>query len=119
MDALRRTLVSVHSLPEQQAIDGEALAYGLCKEIEKPAILFLSNMLSILGNFSKTFQLAHLNLLTVDKLINAAISQLDAIKDDILHTGYMAHLEETMQSINCTGSLDEEIFCQQCHFLLK
>ena len=31
------------------------------------------------------------------------------IKDDVLHTGYMAHLEETMQSINCTGSLDEEI----------
>ena len=114
VDALRRTLVSVHSLLEQEAIDGEALAYGLFKEIEKPAfvanILFLSNVLSILGNLSKTFQLAHLNLLTVNKLINAAISQLDVIKDDVLHTGYMAHLEETMQSINCTSSLDEEIF---------
>ena len=43
VDALRRTLVSVHSLLEQEATDGEALAYGLCKEIEKPA--FVANLL--------------------------------------------------------------------------
>ena len=43
VDALRRTLVSVHSLLEQEATDGEAPAYGLCKEIEKPA--FVANLL--------------------------------------------------------------------------
>ena len=43
VDALRRTLVSVYSFLEQEATDGEALAYGLCKEIEKPA--FVANLL--------------------------------------------------------------------------
>ena len=109
--ALKRTFTAVHATLEQEAADGEALAYGLCKEIEKPRfLLFLSNILAILGNLLRTFQLAHFNLVTVDQLITGTIAQLNAIKDDVLHTGYMMNLNETMQSINVTDHLDEDSF---------
>ena len=55
------------------------MVYGLHKEIEKPSfvanLLFLSNILTVLGNFSRTFQLAHLNLLAVQQIVTGAIAQ--------------------------------------------
>ena len=72
-------------------------------ELEKPSFianLFLSNVLAILGNLSRTFQLAQLNLLTVDQLVTDAVAALNSIKNNPANTGYMMELEATMKSIN-------------------
>ena len=45
-------------------------------------LLFLSNVLAILGNLSQTFQLAQLTLLTVDQLVTDAVAALNSIKDN-------------------------------------
>ena len=40
------------------------------------------NVLAILGNLSRTFQLAQLNLLTVDQLVTDAVAALNSIKNN-------------------------------------
>ena len=62
VEPLRKVFRPLHMMLEQEAADGEALGYGLHKEIEKPSfianLLFLSNVLTVLGNLSRTFQLS-------------------------------------------------------------
>ena len=58
-------------------------------------------------------------MLTVDQLITGTIAQLNAIKDDVLHTGYMMNLNETMQLINVTDHLDADSFVKNATSYLK
>ncbi|KAI6651843.1 Zinc finger protein [Oopsacas minuta] len=90
-------------LSEHEAAEGEATAHGLCNEIVNPtfiaSLLLLSNILAILGNLSRTFQLAQLNLLAVEQLVEDAKVALCVIKEDPLHGGYMMDLEATMKKL--------------------
>ena len=73
VDALRRSLKAVYSTLQHEAAEGEATAHGLCNEMKKPTfialLLLLSDVLAILGNLSRTFQLAQFNLLVVEQLV--------------------------------------------------
>lgn len=104
----------MHDNLDQEAINGEALALGLYKEMEKPTfianLLFLSNVLTILGNLSRTFQMTHLNLLSVEQIIIGAIAQLNVIKNNVLKSGYMADYNMLTQSVNTAELLDEGHF---------
>ncbi|KAI6651871.1 Zinc finger protein [Oopsacas minuta] len=86
-----------------EAAEGEATAHGLCNEIVNPtfiaSLLLLSNILAILGNLFRTFQLAQLNLLAVEQLVEDAKVALCVIKEDPLHGGYMMDLEATMKKL--------------------
>ena len=73
-------------------------------------LLLLSNVLSVLGNLSRTFQLAELNLLIVEQLVTDAKAALHTIKDDPLQGGYMMELTSTMQSIDDVTTLDKATF---------
>ena len=111
VDALRRCLKAVYTTLQNEAAEGEATAHGLCNEIEKPTfvalLLLLSNILGVLGNLSRTFQLAQLNLLVVEQLVTDAKAALGVIKDKPLEGGYMIELDTTMQAIGITTPLDK------------
>lgn len=92
----------------------EATAYGLCKEIEKPefiaSLLLLSNILAVLGNLSRTFQLPQLNLLVVEQLVMDTKAALNVIKENPLDGGYMTELEATMEALDIAKELDRDSF---------
>ena len=75
VDALRRSYQAVKTALEQEAIEGDATAIGLSLELSMPtfvaALLLLSNVLAILGNLSRTFQIEGLNLILVEQLITS------------------------------------------------
>ena len=114
VDALRRSIKAVYATLQHEAPEGEATAHGLCNEIVNPtfiaSLLLLSNILAILGNLSRTFQLAQLNLLAVEQLVEDAKAALCVIKEDPLHGGYMMDLEATMKEIEVTTPLEETSF---------
>ena len=116
VDALRRCLKAVYTTLQNEAAEGEATAHGLCNEIEKPTfvalLLLLSNILGVLGNLSRTFQLAQLNLLVVEQLVTDAKAALGVIKDKPLEGGYMIELDTTMQAIGITTPLDKVNFTE-------
>lgn len=115
VDALQRCLKAVYTTLQNEAAEGEATAHGLCNEIEKPtfvALLLLSNILGVLGNLSRTFQLAQLNLLIVEQLVTDAKAALGVIKDKPLEGGYMIELDTTMQAIGITTPLDKVNFTE-------
>ena len=65
VDSLRKCLAAVVATLEKEACEEDATACGLVTEICKPqftATLLLLSVLAILGNLSRTFQLASLNL---------------------------------------------------------
>ena len=114
VDALRKCLCAVHVTLQQEATQGEATAYGLCMEIQKPqfiaCLLLLSDILAVLGNLSRTFQLAQLNLLTVEQLVKDAKASLIEIKENLFTQGYMADLEESLQAMEVNKHLDTDAF---------
>jgi hypothetical protein len=114
VDALRMSFKAVNATLQQEGIKGDATAFGLSKRIENSSfnanLLFLSIVLAILGNLSRTFQLAQLNLLTVDHLITDTIAVLSSIKDDPVNTGYMVESEATMKSVDSIVPFDESSF---------
>ena len=67
-------------------------------------------MLAILGNLSRTFQLAQLNLLVVEQLVTHTKAALRVIKDNPLQGAYMMELDTTIQSIGITTALDKDSF---------
>ena len=93
VEALRRCLKAVYTTLEHEAAVGEATAHGLRNEIEKPTfvalLLLLPDVLAILGNLSRTFQLAQLNLLIVEQLVTDTKAALPVIRDDPMQGGYM------------------------------
>ena len=73
-------------------------------------LLLQSNILSILGNLSRVFQVATLNLLNVGDILQESLSALESVKKDPLHSEYMMNLEKTLQDIDITRSLIAEDF---------
>ena len=99
---------------QQEATQEEATAYGLCMEIQKTqfiaCLLLLSDILVVLGNLSRTFQLSQLNLLTVEQLVKDAKASLIEIRENLFNQGYMADLEESMQAMGVNENLDTDTF---------
>ena len=93
---------------------GNSTAYGLCMEIQKPqfiaCLLLLSDILAVLGNLSRTFQLSQLNLLTVEQLVKDAKASLTEIKENLFNQGYMTDLEERIQAMGVNENLDTSTF---------
>ena len=123
VDTLRRCLKAVYVTLQHEASEGEATAHGLCNEIEKPtfiaSLLLLSNILAILGNLSRTFQIAQLNLLSVEQLVVDAKATLSECKKDPLKGGYMTELETTMQTIGIATQLDKAIFTSNANSYIE
>ena len=123
VDTLRRCLRTVYVTLQHEASEGDATAHGLSKEIEKPAfvasLLLLSNILAILGNLSRTFQLAQLNLLSVEQLVVDAKAALLECQKNPLKGGYMTELDITTQAIGITAQLDKTIFTSNAHSYIE
>ena len=94
--------------------NSRATAYGLCMEIQKPqfiaCLLLLSDILAVLGNLSRTFQLSQLNLLAVEQLVKDAKASLIEIRENLFNQGYMADLEGSMQAMGVNENLDTDSF---------
>ena len=88
VNALRRCLESVMLTLEQDAAEGNAIALGLSLQMSRPkfvaTLLLLSDIMSILGNLSRVFPVATLNLLNVDDILQDSLSALDDVKKDPL-----------------------------------
>ncbi len=100
VDALRPSLKAVKANIEQEASEGDATAQGLALEVSKPnfiALLLMSDILSVLGHLSRCFQIATLNLLSVEQILDGALSALQALKDSPLQGGFMQYLEDTLR----------------------
>ena len=109
VNALRRCLKSAMLTLKQDAAEGNAIALGLSLQMSKPkfvaTLLLLSDILSILGNLSGVFQVAKLNLLNVDDILQDSLSALEYVKKDPLQSGYMMNLGTTLQDIDISHPL--------------
>ena len=116
VNSLRRCLKAVIATVEKEACQGDATACGLALEMRKPefvaTLLLLSDVLGILGNLSRTFQLASLNLLHVEGLLRDARVGLQEIIDNPFGSGYRKHLTATLQELDIEVPINEERFKQ-------
>ena len=102
VDALRRSLVSVKLVMEQEAASGNATALGLSLHLKKPTfvatLLVLSDVLAVLGNLSRCFQSNSLNLLSVENLLSDCKAALSELKDHPLQGGYTKEIGDVLVS---------------------
>ena len=117
VDALRRSIVSVKLLMEQEAETGNAVALGLSIQLKKPAfiatLLVLSDVLSLLGNLSRCFQSNTLNLLSVEDVVRDCKSALSELKDYPLQGGYSMELGSLLATLEISEALDEHSYVPQ------
>ena len=85
VDALRRSIVSVKIVLEQESAFGNATALGLSIHLKTPTfiatLLVLSDILSVYGNLSRCLQSNSLNLLSVEDLVRDCKSALNELKE--------------------------------------
>ncbi len=62
----------------------------------------MSDTLSMLGHLSRCFQIATLNLLSVEQILDSA---LQALKDTPLQGGYMLELEDTLKAVDVANEV--------------
>ncbi len=104
MKAVKATL-------EEEANKGDATACGLEIELSQPifiAILLMSDTLSVLGHLSRCFQIATLNLLSVEQILDSALSALQALKDAPLQGSYMLELEDTLKAVDVANEVTQQ-----------
>ena len=77
MKAVKATL-------EDEATEGDATARELALELSKPnfiaLLLLMSDALSVLGHLSRCSQSAILNLLSIEQILDWALSALQVLK---------------------------------------
>ena len=119
--AFRRCFVAVQAVLEDEGSKGCAMALGLAKFISthtfRAQLYFLSDVLSILGILSLTFQTKDLNLLTVEKVITHHVSTLQSLKENPFSGGYMMELETTYSET--LNELDKSAFIKHCEDYLE
>ena len=112
VDVLRRSLKAVKATLEEEASKGDATARGLALEVSKPnfiaLLLLMSDVLSVLGHLSRSFQIATLNLLCVEQILHGALSTLQALKDSPLQGGFMQSLEDTLKDVKITEDVTQQ-----------
>ena len=100
MKAVKATL-------EDEATEGDATARGLALELSKPnfiaLFLLMSDALSMLGHLSRCSQIAILNLLSVEQILDRALSALQALKGSPLRRAFMSSLEDTLKDAEITA----------------
>ena len=88
VDALGRTTL------EEEAREGDATARRLALELSRSnfiaLLLLMSDVLSVLGHLSQCFQIATLNLLSVEQILDGALSTLQALKESPLQLNVIA-----------------------------
>ena len=106
MDALRQSLKAVKATLEEEASEGDATAWGLPLKISRPnfiaLLLLMSDVLSVLGHLCRCFQIATLNLLSVEQILDGALSALQALKESPLQADFMQSLEDTLKNAEIT-----------------
>ena len=117
VDALRKSIMSVKLLMEQEDETGNAVALGLSIQLKKPAfiatLLVLSDVLSLLGNLSRCFQSNTLNLLSVEDVVRDCKSALSELKDYPLQGGYSMELGSLLATLEISEVLDEHSYIPQ------
>ena len=112
VDALRRSLKAVKATLEEEAREGDATARGLALELSRPnfiaLLLLMSDVLSVLGHLSQCFQIATLNLLSVEQILDGALSALQALKESPLQGGFMLALEDTLKDLEITEDVTHQ-----------
>lgn len=99
---------------EENAAHGDATAIDLSHELGKPEyiamLLLLSDILSILGNLSRTFQkyMYTLNLLSVEGCVNNACDALQSIHDDLFASSYLSTFEATLCDLDRMNTLNHD-----------
>ncbi len=77
---------------EKQPTEGDANALGLSTHLGKPnfiaTLLLLSDILSLLGNLSRSFQVSTLNLLHIKDHVAHTIKALNSLKANIYSGSY-------------------------------
>lgn len=115
VDALRKSYVAVKQTFEQEAAEGDATAHGLAMAMSKPSflylVLFFSDVLTLIGNMSRCFQLETLNLLHVNHLVSDALASLRLLLENPFSGGFMVgKLDEALASNEINDDLDRDTF---------
>ena len=101
--SLRKCLCAIKATCEKQANEGDATALGLSTHLSKPnfiaTLLLLSDILTLLGNLSRSFQVSTLNLLHIEGHVADTTKALNLLKEDIFSGSYMSTLQATLESI--------------------
>lgn len=117
VDALRRSLLSVKLVLEQEAASGNAIALGLSLHLKKPTfvatLLVLSDVLAVLGNLSRCFQSNSLNLLSVKNLVSDCKAALSELKEHPLQGGYTCGIGDVLVSLGIPDPFNGESFVPQ------
>ena len=107
VDSLRKCLPSVKVVCEQEANCGDATALGLATQITKPRfiamLLFMSDLLTLLANLSRSLQVSTLNLLCVEAHVQDTIEALKRLPRKVFSGGHMSALDDTLESMEVTG----------------
>ena len=78
-------------------------------ELSKPNFIALflpmSDVLSVLGHLSRCSQSATLNLLSIEQILDRALSALQALKGSPLRGGFMSSLEDTLKDAEITEEI--------------
>ena len=80
-------------------------------ELSKPnfiALLLMSDALSVLGHLSRCSQSATLNLLSVEQILDRALSALQVLKDSPFRGGFMLSMEDTLKEAEITEEIAQE-----------
>ena len=114
VDGLRRSIMSVKLLMEQEATAGNAVALGFSLHFKRPSfiatLLILSDVLAVLGNLSRCFQS---NIPNLQDLIRDCKSALDELKDHPLQGGYSRDLDNLLKTLGISEALEEHTFVPQ------
>ena len=98
-------------------MEGDTTAISLSLELSTPTFvavfLLLSDVLAILGNLSRTFQIEGLNLILVEQLITSFLTSLSDLKADPFKGGYLSTLPEMLSTQGISAPLDQESFKMQ------
>ena len=93
-------------------MEGDTTARGLALELSKPnfiALLPTSDALSVLGHLSRCSQSATLNLLSVEQILDRALSALQVLKGSPLRGGFMSSLEDTLNDVEITEEIAQQL----------
>ena len=68
----------------------------------------MSDVLSVLGHLCRCFQIATLNLLSVEQILDGALSALQALKESPLQADFMQSLEDTLKDAKITEEITQQ-----------
>ena len=95
---------------EQEANSGDATALGLATQITKPhfiaMLLFMSDLLTLLANLSRSLQVSTLNL-CVEAHVQDTIEALKRLQSEVFSGGHMSALDDTLESMQVTDIVNQ------------